>query len=188
MLSVVITSALFGIAAILIRKAFGSKVGIRAFMIMWAAVFLKFAVPIQLPSPFSMMNLFHQSSSSMEEIMTPSAPEEYSYEYTEPEIIPAPETEHYYDISPVRSEPHASLADIAAKIYLAVAAMLISCVIFAYIICLIKFSHLPLIENETCKNVIKGSGIKRKITVRKGNIDTPAVFGTLSPMIILPET
>lgn len=188
MLSVVITSALFGIAAILIRKAFGSKVGIRAFMIMWAAVFLKFAVPIQLPSPFSMMNLFHQSSSSTEEIMTPSAPEEYSYEYTEPEIIPAPETEHYYDISPARSEPHASLADIAAKIYLAVAVMLISCVIFAYMICLIKFSHLPLIENETCKNVIKGSGIKRKITVRKGNIDTPAVFGTLSPMIILPES
>ena len=47
MLSVAVTSALLGIAAIVIRKLFGSRTGIKPFIIMWAVVFIKFAVPVE---------------------------------------------------------------------------------------------------------------------------------------------
>lgn len=60
MKAVIITSTLLGIAAILIRKIFGNRVGIKPFIIMWAIVFIKFALPFELPSPLSVMNLFSE--------------------------------------------------------------------------------------------------------------------------------
>lgn len=77
MLSVAITSALLGIAAIVIRKLFGNRTGIKPFIIMWAVVFIKFAVPVELPSHLSVMNLFARSASTAESVDETPAQNDY---------------------------------------------------------------------------------------------------------------
>ncbi|MGN0664982.1 MAG: M56 family metallopeptidase [Huintestinicola sp.] len=192
--SVIITSTLLGIAAIIIRKAFGGRTGIKPFIIMWAVVFLKFAVPAVLPSHFSMMNLFPQNTSAAENsapISYDTAEDTDGYAADIPEISPPVYDMTFSEniIQPSYEEvKHWDIESIAETIYLAVAAMLIFSVLFAIIICTIKFSRLPVLENDTCKGIIADSGIKRRITVRSGDIDTPAVFGVLFPVIILPES
>ncbi|MGN1134979.1 MAG: M56 family metallopeptidase [Oscillospiraceae bacterium] len=196
MTSVIITSTLLGIAAIVIRKIFGNRTGIKPFIIMWAVVFLKFAVPVELPSHFSVMNLFAKPSSSVEStVETPSESDAYV------DIAPAvtgtaPNSENYNNIAeqPVQlpiqehTEYQMDMKSIANTVYFSVTALLIFCILFAIIVCTVRFHRLPLLENEVCQSVIKESGIKRKISIRSGEIDTPAVFGVLFPVIILPET
>ncbi|MGN0604510.1 MAG: M56 family metallopeptidase [Oscillospiraceae bacterium] len=196
MTSVIITSTLLGIAAIVIRKLFGSRTGIKPFIIMWAVVFLKFAVPVELPSHFSVMNLFAKPSSSVEStVETPSENDVY-VENTPAVTEIAPNSENYNNIAeqtvplPIQdnTEYQMDIKSIANTVYFSVTALLVFCILFAIIVCTVRFHRLPLLENEVCQSVIKESGIKRKISVRSGEIDTPAVFGVLFPVIILPET
>lgn len=205
MLSVAVTSALLGIAAIVIRKLFGGRTGIKPFIIMWAVVFIKFAVPVELPSHLSVMNLFAKSASTVESAdETPSQNDYFPEENAE--NFPA-ETEsavHFEqsDISVNYAEPTAvqepsiasdevksgaDIADIAYSVYFSVTALLLFCILFAVIVCTVRFHRLPKLENELCEKILRESGIKRRVSIRCGEIDTPAVFGVLFPVIILPE-
>ncbi|MGN1089266.1 MAG: hypothetical protein ACI4Q6_02595, partial [Huintestinicola sp.] len=163
--SVIITSTLLGIAAIIIRKVFGSRTGIKPFIIMWTVVFLKFAVPTLLPSHFSMMNLSPQNTSAAENAATISYDnEEDTDEYADdiPEISPPTYDMNFSEniIQPSYEEvKHWNIESIAETIYFSVAAMLIFSVMFAIIFCTIKFSRLPVLENEICKRIIADSGI-----------------------------
>lgn len=205
MLSVAVTSALLGIAAIVIRKLFGSRTGIKPFIIMWAVVFIKFAVPVEMPSHLSVMNLFAKSASTAESAAeTPSQndyfPEEnaeivpaetesevhseqsdISVNYTEPTAAQEP------SITPAETKNSADIADIAYSVYFSVTALLLFCILFAVIVCTVRFHRLPKLENELCERILRESGIKRRVSIRCGEIDTPAVFGVLFPVIILPE-
>lgn len=205
MLSVAITSALLGIAAIVIRKLFGGRTGIKPFIIMWVIVFIKFAVPVEMPSHLSVMNLFAKSASTVESAAeTPSQndyfPEEnaeivpaetesavnseqsdISVNYTEPTAVQEP------SIAPDEVKSGANLADIAYSVYFSVTALLLFCILFAVIVCTVRFHRLPKLENELCERILRESGIKRRVSIRCGEIDTPAVFGVLFPVIILPE-
>ena len=205
MLSVAITSALLGIAAIVIRKLFGNRTGIKPFIIMWAIVFIKFAVPVELPSHLSVMNLFARSSSTVESVAETLAQNDYFPEENA-EIFPA-ETEsavHFEQgdisvnhtaptaaqepsITPDEVKSSADIADIAYSIYFSVTMLLLFCILFAAIVCTVRFHRLPKLENELCEGILRESGIKRKVSIRCGEIDTPAVFGVLFPVIILPE-
>lgn len=205
MLSVAITSALLGIAAIVIRKLFGNRTGIKPFIIMWAIVFIKFAVPVELPSHLSVMNLFARSASTVESVAETLAQNDYFPEENA-EIFPA-ETEsavHFEQgdisvnhtaptaaqepsITPDEVESSADIADIAASVYFSVTALLLFCILFAVIVCTVRFHRLPKLENELCEGILRESGIKRWVSIRCGEIDTPAVFGVLFPVIILPE-
>ena len=104
MLSVAVTSALLGIAAIVIRKLFGSRTGINPFIIMWAVVFIKFAVPVEMPSHLSVMNLFAKSASTAESTAETPAQNDYFFEENA-ENFPA-ETE---------SEVHSEQSDISVN-------------------------------------------------------------------------
>ncbi|MGN0600737.1 MAG: M56 family metallopeptidase [Oscillospiraceae bacterium] len=196
MISVIITSTLLGIAAIVIRKLFGSRTGIKPFIIMWAVVFLKFAVPVELPSYFSVMNLFAKPSLSAEStVETPSENDVYvDKSPTVTDIAPNSEINNKFAEQTVplpiqdNTEYHMDIKSVANTVYFSVTALLIFCILFAIIVCTVRFHRLPLLENEVCQSVIKESGIKRRISVRSGEIDTPAVFGVLFPVIILPET
>lgn len=196
MTSVIITSTLLGIAAIVIRKLFGSRTGIKPFIIMWAVVFLKFAVPVELPSHFSVMNLFAKPSSSVEStVETPSENDVNVENYPAvTEIAPNSEINNNYAEQTVplpiqdNTEYQMDIKSIANTVYFSVTALLIFCILFAIIVCTVRFHRLPFFENEVCQSVIKESGIKRKISIRSGEIDTPAVFSVLLPVIILPET
>lgn len=205
MLSVAVTSALLGIAAIVIRKLFGNRTGIKPFIIMWAVVFIKFAVPVEMPSHLSVMNLFAKSASTVESAAETPAQNDYFPEENA-EIVPA-ETEsevHFEqsDISVNYTEPTAvqepsvapdevksgaDIADIAYSVYFSVTALLLFCILFAVIVCTVRFHRLPKLENELCERILRESGIKRRVSIRCGEIDTPAVFGVLFPVIILPE-
>lgn len=205
MLSAVITSAFLGIAAIVIRKLFGNRTGIKPFIIMWAVVFIKFAVPVEMPSHLSVMNLFAKSASTVESTAETPAQNDY-FSRENAENLPA-ETEsevhsEQSDISVNYTAPTAAqepsitsdevksgadLADIANSIYFSVTALLLFCVLFAVIVCTVRFHRLPRFENELCESILKESGIKRRVSIRIGEIDTPAVFGVLFPVIILPE-
>lgn len=196
MTSVIITSTLLGIAAIVIRKLFGSRTGIKPFIIMWAVVFLKFAVPVELPSHFSVMNLFARPSSSVEStVETPSENDVYiENSPAVTKIAPNSEINNNSEELTVplpiqdNTENKIDVKSVANTVYFSVTALLVFCILFAIIVCTVRFHRLPLLENEVCQSVIKESGIKRKISVRSGEIDTPAVFGVLFPVIILPET
>lgn len=205
MLSVAITSALLGIAAIVIRKLFGNRTGIKPFIIMWAIVFIKFAVPVEFPSHLSVMNLFARSASTVESVAETLAQNDYFPEENA-EISPA-ETEsavHFEQgdislnhtaptaaqepsITPDEVKSSADIADIAYSIYFSVTMLLLFCILFAAIVCTVRFHRLPKLENELCEGILRESGIKRKVSIRCGEIDTPAVFGVLFPVIILPE-
>lgn len=205
MLSVAITSALLGIAAIVIRKLFGNRTGIKPFIIMWAIVFIKFAVPVEFPSHLSVMNLFARSASTVESVAETLAQNDYFPEENA-EIFPA-ETEsavHFEQgdisvnhtaptaaqepsITPDEVKSSADIADIAYSIYFSVTMLLLFCILFAAIVCTVRFHRLPKLENELCEGILRESGIKRKVSIRCGEIDTPAVFGVLFPVIILPE-
>lgn len=195
MISIIITSTLLGIAAIVIRKLFGSRTGIKPFIIMWAVVFLKFAVPVELPSHFSVMNLFAKPSSSVEStVETPSENDVNVENYPAvTEIAPNSEINNNYAEQTVplpiqdNTEYQMDIKSIANTVYFSVTALLIFCILFAIIVCTVRFHRLPFFENEVCQSVIKESGIMRKISIRSGEIDTPAVFGVLFPVIILPE-
>lgn len=205
MLSVAITSALLGIAAIVIRKLFGNRTGIKPFIIMWAIVFIKFAVPVEFPSHLSVMNLFARSASTVESVAETLAQNDYFPEENA-EISPA-ETEsavHFEQcdislnhtaptaaqepsITPDEVKSSADIADIAYSIYFSVTMLLLFCILFAAIVCTVRFHRLPKLGNELCEGILRESGIKRKVSIRCGEIDTPAVFGVLFPVIILPE-
>lgn len=206
MASVIITSTLLGIAAIIIRKIFGKRTGIKPFIAMWTIVFLKFAVPIELPSHLSVMNLFAGSNSSAKNIVE-VLPEKDVFtnentQNTPAEITTAPTSEQNVnyknqavsvptqeqDKIPANLQNNTETADIANSIYFSVTALLLFCIMFAIIICTVRFHHLPKLENVLCESIAKASGIKRRISIRSGDIDTPAVFGVILPVIILPET
>lgn len=205
MLSVAITSALLGIAAIVIRKLFGNRTGIKPFIIMWAIVFIKFAAPVEMPSHLSVMNLFARSSSTAESVDETPAQNDYFPEENA-EIFPvetesavhfeqsdisvnhtAPTAAQEPSITPDEVESSADIADIAASVYFSVTALLLFCILFAVIVCTVRFHRLPKLENELCEGILRESGIKRWVSIRCGEIDTPAVFGVLFPVIILPE-
>lgn len=206
MASVIITSTLLGIAAIAIRKLFGNRTGIKPFIIMWAIVFLKFAVPVEMPSHLSVMNLFAGSARSAESTVETPPQNGHFTDDENVQNIPA-ETEstvhsEQSDISvnhiaptavqkpssaPAEAKVGEDIADIANLIYFSVTAILIFCILFAVIVCTVRFHRLTKLENELCESVLKESGIKRRVSVRSGDIDTPAVFGVLFPVIILPE-
>lgn len=193
MKAVIITSTLLGIAAIFIRKIFGNKVGIKPFIIMWAVVFIKFALPFELPSPLSVMNLFSEKAVTETVYENPiEYPEsentvENLTEQSQSDInIPQKITEApKYEQDETESD--FDLSEFAETVYFLITATLLFCIVFAYIIFTIKFHRLPRLENELCKKIIAEFGIKRKISVHSGEIDTPAVFGVLCPVIILPE-
>lgn len=205
MLSVAITSALLGIAAIVIRKLFGNRTGIKTFIIMWAIVFIKFAVPVELPSHLSVMNLFARSASTVESVAETLAQNDYFPEENA-EIFPAetesavhleqgdislnhtaPTAAQEPSITPDEVKSSADIADIAYSIYFSVTMLLLFCILFAAIVCTVRFHRLPKLGNELCEGILRESGIKRKVSIRCGEIDTPAVFGVLFPVIILPE-
>lgn len=193
MKAVIITSTLLGIAAIFIRKLFGNRVGIKPFIIMWAVVFIKFALPFELPSPLSVMNLFSEKAVtetiyenpieySKSENTVENLTEQSQSDINIPQkITEAPKYEQD------ETESDFDLSEFAETVYFLITETLLFCIVFAYIIFTIKFHRLPRLENELCKKIIAEFGIKRKISVHSGKIDTPAVFGVLFPVIILPE-
>lgn len=172
---------------------------------MWAIVFIKFAVPVELPSHLSVMNLFARSASTAESVDETPAQNDYFPEENA-EISPA-ETEsavHFEQsdisvnhtaptaaqepsITPDEVKSSADLADIAYSVYFSVTMLLLFCILFAVIVCTVGFHRLPKLENELHGRILRESGIRRRVSIRCGEIDTPAVFGVLFPVIILPE-
>ena len=206
MASVIITSTLLGIAAIVIRKLFGGRTGIKPFVIMWAIVFLKFAVPIELPSHLSVMNLFASSVSTVENTVEAPSEDDFFANGNEQNTLSeametpvseqnafyekytAPTSAHGQNEVPENTAKKDEAADIANSIYFSVTALLLFCILFAIIVCTVRFHCLPRVENALCESIAAELGIKRRISIRSGEIETPAVFGVLFPVIILPET
>ncbi len=197
MKAVIITSTLLGIAAIFIRKLFGNKIGIKPFMVMWAIVFIKFALPIEMPSQLSVMNLFSEQSVTEEASKAPAELSEIPLNPTESteelpkQVKQVNEATHKTTEAPkyeqVKDQSSFDFNEFAETVYFSVTATLLFCILFAYIIFTIKFHRLPRVENEFCKIIIEQLGIKRKISVHCGEFDTPAVFGTVFPVIFFPE-
>ncbi len=147
MTSVIITSTLLGIAAIVIRKLLGSRTGIKPFIIMWAVVFLKFAVPVELPSHFSVMNLFARPSSSVESTVEVPSENDVYVENTPAVTEIAPNSEinnnSAEQIIPItvqdKSENKMDIKSIANTVYFSVTALLVFCILFAIIVCTVRF-------------------------------------------------
>lgn len=71
-LSVIITSALLGICGIIFRMAFGKKVSGRIMRLLWAVIFIKFALPVNIPAMTSVMNLIGNNAEISAPMTVPS--------------------------------------------------------------------------------------------------------------------
>ncbi|MGN1134809.1 MAG: M56 family metallopeptidase [Oscillospiraceae bacterium] len=197
MISSIITSFLLAAAVILLRLVMKKKLNGKLLMIMWAVVFLKFALPINIPTAFSVLNLSSVSDSAERISSNDSTPI-----FSKEEDIPKPEqTETNDTSSPVNNDNSDSVyteylppeTDISEQndnssadwrsilnyIYIAVTVMLTGIIVLSYIICAVRFSRFEDIEEDM--------GAMDKIRLKKGDIGTPAVFGIIKPVILLPS-
>lgn len=197
MLSSIITSFLLAAAVILLRLVMKKKLNGKLLMIMWAVVFLKFALPINIPTAFSVLNLSSISDSSeqisfndstpiiseKEDISIPQQSEAHdtfapanndNLDSVYSEIMP-PEIE----IIPQDNNSSADRRGILKNIYIAVTVMLTDIILLSYIICAVRFSRFDDIEEDM--------GASKNIRLKKGDIGTPAVFGIIKPVILLPS-
>lgn len=197
MLSSIITSFLLASAVILLRLLMKKKLNGKLLMLMWAVVFLKFALPINIPTAFSVLNLSPVSDSSEQISFNDSTPilskEEsiHSPQQAEAHDTFAPANNDnsgsvYSEIMPPETEitpqDNNSLADrrgILKNIYIAVTVMLTDIILLSYIICAVRFSRFDDIEEDM--------GASENIRLKKGDIGTPAVFGIIKPVILLPS-
>lgn len=168
MLAAALTSALLALSVMIIRRLFYRRINGKVLVLLWAAVFIKLALPVNIPCRLSVMNL-PQSTQEMRETAPPPQPvtvesNGYTYIYTEP---PVTETEP--------AVPAPDLSDILYKAYIAVAALLCTLTVGAYIVCAVRFSRLP--DGGKIHNV--------RIKICKDGV--PAAFGIFRPVIILPE-
>ncbi len=234
MLAVIITSVLLGLAVIAARAVLSKRLNGRTMMIIWAVVFVKFALPVNISTDFSVMNVFEannaangietgsehikhmQSNGSLpgedysyiqsNEYITENARTQYDNRYEE---FKNNENTYYaehesvvtsvgaYEIASPSEEAAGTVSEesvksvlnpdeIIADIYVIVAVMLMSAIIFTYIICIFRFSAFDKVCNGYIDGLIEKSGLKRKVTVSSGSTDTPVVFGIIRPEILLP--
>ena len=193
MLATVITSALLALAAIILRAVLGKKMNGRILMLMWAVVFLKFALPINIPSAVSVMNFFTQtqtvtylpSEEYSEPIVTaPVAQPDVTYhidvERPQVDVTPPPsETILPSPVETVQEKPLPNAETMMKTVYISVTAILCSAITIAYIFCAVRFSRFEKIQSS----LLQGNS-----DLRKGNIGTPAVFGIILPKILLPHS
>ncbi len=189
MLATVITSALLALVAIILRAVLGKKMNGRILMLMWAVVFLKFALPINIPSAVSVMNFFTQtqtvtdlpSEEYSEPIVTVTQPDvTYHIDAERPQVDVTPppsETILPSPVETVQEKPLPNAEAVLKTVYISVTAILCSAIIIAYIFCAVRFSRFEKVQS----NLLQGNS-----DLRKGNIGTPAVFGIIRPKILLP--
>ncbi len=195
MTAMMITSALLMAAAVIFRKTLGKKLNGRLLMLMWAIVFIKLAVPVSIPSDFSVMNLFsgnsdnaeyfnisHSENKSVSDISRSENAADSNSEQNNSEIsaksintFPAAEISPEAAGSPKQK---IDLGKTAYSIYSVIAAVLAIFVLTAYIICSVRFSRF-----EDMKISEKYPGLRFK----KSTLGTPAVFGIFRPIILIPE-
>ncbi len=191
MLATVITSVLLALAAIILRAVLGKKMNGRILMLMWAVVFLKFALPINIPSAVSVMNFFTQTQTvtylPSEEYSEPivTAPVTlpdvtYHIDVERPQVDvthPPSETISPPPVETVQEKPLPDAEAVLKTVYISVTAILCSAIIIAYIFCAVRFSRFEKVQSS----LLQGN-----TDLRKGNIGTPAVFGIIRPKILLP--
>ncbi|MCM1524186.1 MAG: M56 family metallopeptidase [Ruminococcus sp.] len=73
-LSVIITSALLGLAGLVFRSVMGKRVSGRVMRVLWAVIFIKFALPVNIPSVTSVMNLAENRNAAVSEEENTTAP------------------------------------------------------------------------------------------------------------------
>ncbi|MGN0600511.1 MAG: M56 family metallopeptidase [Oscillospiraceae bacterium] len=197
MISSIITSFLLASAVILLRLLMKKKLNGKLLMIVWAVVFLKFALPINIPTAFSVLN-FSPISESSEQISSNDSTPIFSKEegirspqqteahdtaapanndnsdFVYSEILP-PET----DITEQNDNSSTDRSGILKSIYIAVTVMLTGFILLSYIICAVRFSHFEDIEEDM--------GALENIRLKGGDIGTPSVFGIIKPVILLPS-
>lgn len=194
MISSIITSFLLASAVILLRMLMKKKLNGRLLMIMWAVVFLKFALPINIPTAFSVLN-FSYVSDSEEQIpsndSTPIFSEKEDISNTQQTeanntFAPADNDNSYseylppeVDISKLNDISFTDRQSILNDIYIAVTVMLTVIIVLSYLICAVRFSRFEDIEENM--------GAMDNIRLKKGDIGTPAVFGIIKPVILLPS-
>lgn len=175
MLATALTSALLALSVIMIRRIFYRRINGKVLVLLWAAVFIKLALPVNIPCRLSVMNIPRSTRQYTMDtkytLDTDSPPEPVTVESNGYTYI-------YTDTEPTvtETEPAApDLSDIFYKAYIAAAALLGALSIGAYIACAVRFSRLP--DGGKIHNV--------RIKICKDGV--PGAFGIFRPVIILPE-
>ncbi|MGN0585835.1 MAG: M56 family metallopeptidase [Oscillospiraceae bacterium] len=172
MLAAALTSALLALSVMMIRRLFYRRINGKVLVLLWAAVFIKLALPVNIPCRLSVMNIPQSTREIMDTKYTfdatpPTEPvtiesNGYTYIYTEPPVT--------------ETEPAApDLSDILYRAYIAVTALLCTLTVGAYMVCAVRFSRLP--------NV----GRIHNVRIKMCKDGVPAAFGIFRPVIILPE-
>ena len=172
MLAAALTSALLALSVMMLRRIFYRRINGKVLVLLWAAVFIKLALPVNIPCRLSVMNLPQSTQyvTDKEYTLNTAQPSEpvtvesngYTYIYTEPPVT-----------EPASAVP--DLADIFYMAYIAVAVLLCTLTAGAYIVCAVRFSRLTDV------------GKVRNVRIKMCRDGVPAAFGIFRPVIILPE-
>ncbi len=182
MTAAILSSVIFMTAAIVLRKIFGKRLNGRLLMLMWALVFIKLAVPVNIPSAVSVMNLFEEKTENTAVLETEGT---IILPSNQPQNIelpsePVPEKPSENNYAPTAPKSKIDIKKITYSVYFTVSFFLEISVLGAYIICAIKFSKLDGIS-------INEKFSEKNIRFKKSSLDTPAVFGIFRPIILIPE-
>lgn len=172
MLAAALTSALLALSVMMLRRIFYRRINGKVLVLLWAAVFIKLALPVNIPCRLSVMNLPQSTQYVTDKEYTLNTAQQsepvtvesngYTYIYTEPPVT-----------EPAPAAP--DLTDIFYKAYIAVAVLLCTLSAGAYIVCAVRFSRLP------------DAGKVHNVRIKISKDGVPAAFGIFRPVIILPE-
>lgn len=204
-------------AVLLLRLIFKNSIKKSVFVILWLVVLFRFAVPMSIPSPTSVYNLFNyrgthvtSSSASVADLTSNflngninddsrdnNSQDNYVNNKYEDEISDVDATQNaeiYVDKNEsqntsVSSEHFLNFTDIAAIIWFAGIMILAAFGVTIYLLTLKKIKESAPFEQSILDECIKSVKMKRHVKMFKSmDMESPFVYGIFKPKIVLPES
>jgi beta-lactamase regulating signal transducer with metallopeptidase domain len=202
-LNMSISAGIIAVVVILLRAVLKNKMNKTLILLFWAVVFIKLALPLELPSPTSVFNVFpsksitnsidnfvinsEKNTQSLNKDSSKSAAGTYM-DHSSATLVGTEINQKNETSNPSATPAKAiGFTDIVPVIWLCGAILLFLFFICSYITACLRFKQAIMIKNNFVSGFIKEYHLKRKVsTLTSSDVKTPVAFGVLNPKIILP--
>ena len=186
-INLTLIGSIIAIITIIFRLICKNKLPKVFLICLWCIVFIKFVLPINIPSPTSIFNSINPETAT--QIIQDTVIYTNAENNTSPLVIQTLVEETNNTVQSAIAMPtKLYLSDILGIIWLCGMLIMLLVLIFIYVHTIMRFKTPQLIKNnDQINNWIKDIKIKRKVKVYTSiNVSTPLVFGILKPKILLP--
>jgi beta-lactamase regulating signal transducer with metallopeptidase domain len=193
-LNMSISAGIIAVVVILLRFIMKNRINKTLILLFWAVVFIKLALPFDLPSPTSIFNALPNTNithSVDNFILNPQNNIQTLNRGINTSVVAGTDSEiikSYSTANPVTTPIKAvGLADVMTLIWFCGAFLLFLFFICNYIMVYWRFKEAIIIKNNYVDEFINQYKLKRKVRVLKSSsVKTPVVFAVFRPQIILP--